>query len=117
MLATAQGNGIFFVLPLWVTALVLPVGLLGLVAWPGPAGRRAALAVGSYLAFFFALGKPFNIYWGPLYTPFLAVGLAWAPAALADLVRGPGHGGPAGKPDGAPEEAPPVDGGMSVRRS
>lgn len=111
VLATAQVNGIFFALPLWVTALVLPLGVLGLAAWPGPAGTRAALTVGAYLALFFALGKPFNTYWGPLYTPFLALGLAWAPAALADLVRtaDPGIAGPAASDPTGPADPSPED--------
>lgn len=84
-LATARFNGIFVVAPHWVTALVLPLALLGLLAWPAPAAGRVVLTVFGYLVAFAIVGKPVNIYWGALYTPLLAFGLAWAIPALRDL--------------------------------
>lgn len=86
ILATAQFNGALLAAPLWLTALLLPLSLLGLFAWRGPAGARVALAVAFYLLLFTAVGKPFNTYWGALYTPLMMLGLAFAPAALADLI-------------------------------
>ena len=85
VLATAAFNGVFAVLPLWVTALLLPFALLGLLARPDKA--LAGVTVGVYLVTFAVIGKPFNIYWGALYTPLLALGLPWAVPALASLVR------------------------------
>jgi hypothetical protein len=85
VLRTAQMNGLFLALPLVVTAVVLPLALVGLLAWEGPGGSRAALTVFAYVALFCVVGKPDNIYWGALYTPLLIFGLALSPWALRDL--------------------------------
>jgi hypothetical protein len=85
VLATAQFNGVLAILPLWVSAIVLPLAALGLAAWPGRTGAYVALTVAAYLGLFLAIGKPFNNYWGLLYTPLLTLGLAWLPAAVFDL--------------------------------
>ena len=85
-LATARFNGIFMLLPFWVTALMLPLALLGLLAWPSPASPRVALVVFAYLVAFAVVGKAVNVYWGALYAPLLAFGLVWAPPALRDLI-------------------------------
>lgn len=85
ILATAAFNGTWGVLPFWATAIALPLSLLGLAAWLGPGGTRAGLAVAAYLLLFSAFGKPFNYYWGAMYTPLLALGMPWAIAAIRDL--------------------------------
>lgn len=88
VLATAHYfNGAFSVMPMQVTAVVLPVALLGLLAWPGRSGSLALATFVVYVAAFAVVGKPFNTYWGLLYTPLIAVGLAWAPVGFADLAR------------------------------
>lgn len=88
LIATAAFNGFFMILPGWVNALLLPLALLGLSAWPGRNGAHAGLMVGAALCVFAVLGKPFNTYWGALYTPLLTMGLAWLPWAMLDLGRG-----------------------------
>jgi hypothetical protein len=85
VLRTASFNGVLSLLPLPVTAIVLPLGLLGLLAWPGVAGLRVAATVIVYTVLFAFVGKPTNLYWGALYTPLLTLGLPWAVAAAADL--------------------------------
>jgi hypothetical protein len=87
LLLAAAYNGAFLLLPLWVTALVLPLGVLGLLAWPGAMAGRALATVLAYLVFFAIIGKPFNGYWGGLFTPLLTLGLPWAPLALRDLAQ------------------------------
>jgi hypothetical protein len=86
VLATAGFNGLLSLAPLWLSAIILPCALLGLVAWPGSGGRRAALAVTAYVVLFLFVGKPFDAYWGALYTPLLMLGLAFALTALRDLI-------------------------------
>lgn len=88
MLATAQMNGLFSIMPIQVTAVALPVAVLGLIAWPGRAGAVTLATVSLYLTAFLVVGKPFNNNWGLVYSPLLVVGLAWAPAGFADLLRG-----------------------------
>lgn len=85
LVATAAFNGFFMVLPTWANGLLLPLALLGLWAWPGRKGSYAGLMVGAALGVFAVLGKPFNGYWGALYTPLLALGLPWLPWAVLDL--------------------------------
>jgi hypothetical protein len=83
LLAAARFNGIFMAMPLWVTAILAPLCLLGLAAWP--ASRRTAISVVVYLVVFAVVGKAFNDYWGAMFTPLLMLGLAFVPAALRDL--------------------------------
>jgi hypothetical protein len=85
LLTTCRMNEFLFPLPAWITALYLPLALLGLSAWRGPTAARTSLTVGAYLAAFVVVGQPFNNYWGLLYAPLLALGLVWTPAALRDL--------------------------------
>jgi hypothetical protein len=87
VLETAAFNGYFIAAPLWQTAVLLPAAFIGLMAWPGPAGERAALTVFGYLALFALVGKAFDSYWGALFTPLLTLGLLWFPAGLRDLWR------------------------------
>ncbi|MGN6100565.1 MAG: hypothetical protein ACTHOR_05385 [Devosia sp.] len=85
VLATAQVDGLLFALPLWVTAVVLPIAVLALAGWRAPQSLRVLATVALYLLAFLCVGKPFNNYWGAVYTPLMAFGLAAVPAALADL--------------------------------
>lgn len=87
VLATAQINGVFWALPISVTAFVLPLSLLGLAAWPAKAGALALGSVAVYLTIFTIIGMPANTYWGLIYTPMLAVGLSWAPMAVFEVFR------------------------------
>ncbi|MEO6012580.1 MAG: hypothetical protein ABIQ30_03210 [Devosia sp.] len=85
-LITANFNGAFLLMPFWVTGLLLPLAVLGLLAWPAKAGQLVLATVLTYLAMFAIVGKPMNIYWGAIYTPLLALGVVWAAPALRDLV-------------------------------
>jgi len=85
ILTTASQHVLFLATPLWVTALYLPLALLGLIAIPGSLGRRASLTVTIYLIFFAFVGKSFNDYWGFLYSPLLALGFSLAPLAAVHL--------------------------------
>jgi hypothetical protein len=82
ILETAQFNGLFSIISLRWTALLLPIALLGFVAWPK--GIRSGLFVATYLVLFAVIGKPFNTYWGALFTPVLMLGPAWGCFAIYD---------------------------------
>ena len=84
-LGTATFNGLFLLLPVWVTALYLPLALLGLCGWSAKGAVQLAAAVLGFLVLFACFGKPDNLYWGSMYTPLLALGLPWALPALRDL--------------------------------
>jgi hypothetical protein len=84
ILDTAHFNGLFSVLPLWLTGLIIPFAMLGLFAWPK--GTRAGLTAATYVFIFAIVGKPFNNYWGALYTPLLMLGLSWTVPAFRDAL-------------------------------
>lgn len=88
VLGTTELSNLFLInAPSWVTALFLPLALLGLAGWPGWTGVRAGLTCAGYLAAFAVIGQPANAYWGLLIAPLLALGLAALPTVARDLAR------------------------------
>jgi hypothetical protein len=87
LLATERTNLLLLLAPPWLVAMCLTLGLLGLAGWKSEMGRRSALTLAMYFPVFAAVGGIANFYWGLLYSPLLAIGLVWAPAALRDLLR------------------------------
>jgi hypothetical protein len=86
LLATAQSNVFLMSQPPWVTALYLPLSCLGFLGMKGETGRRVGLSGAAYLLAFSMVGGSFNFYWGFVTAPLLALGFAFAPAALCDLL-------------------------------
>jgi hypothetical protein len=87
VLAIAQMNIFVLLLPQWVTAIYLPLAMLGFASWNSPAGQRAGFTACAYVVLFAFVGHPFNQYWGALVSPLLCLGAAQAPAAVLDLLR------------------------------
>ncbi|MEX0867354.1 MAG: hypothetical protein WD030_08340, partial [Pirellulales bacterium] len=87
VLATAQMNTLLLLSPQWLTAVYLPLALLGFVSWTTDAGQRAGLAAVGYLLLFAVVGQEFNQYWGALTAPLLCLGAGRAPLAMRDLWR------------------------------
>ncbi|MBY0525717.1 MAG: hypothetical protein K2R98_20090 [Gemmataceae bacterium] len=91
LLGTTRMNFFLAAIPLpgalWVTAVYLPLAMLGLAGWRGAMGTRTLLTVGAYLAAFSVVGQDFNKYWGLMYTPLLTLGLVWLPASVRDLLQ------------------------------
>jgi hypothetical protein len=94
VLATAGFNGVLLGAPLWITAILLPLCILGLAAWDGETGDRVRFTVGAYLVLYLFVGKGFDVYWGAFYTPLMMLGLPFVPRAIADLVDALRHNGP-----------------------
>ena len=86
LLTTCRMNAYLFSAPSWLSAIYLPVALLGVAGWRGWTGARLALTAGAYVTAFTVVGQPFNDYWGLLPAPLLAFGFAAAPEALRDLL-------------------------------
>lgn len=103
LLSTTQMN--FFLilfLPEWMTAVYLPLVLLGLSGWKGEMGTRTLLTVAAYTVGFSLVGQAVNGYWGMLDAPLMALGLLWLPAVARDLLKDIADGGsakPASPPD------------------
>jgi hypothetical protein len=87
VLKTAMMDAWLIAAPPVVTAIVLPLALLGLAGWREAPGPQAAATVLTYVAAYLVVGQPFNHLWGFLYVGPALVGLAFAPAALRDLWR------------------------------
>jgi hypothetical protein len=85
VVSIVQMNAYLLQLPQWITGIYLSLALLGFAGWTAPWGRRAGLTAAVYLGGFAIVGNPFNQYWGSLIAPLLCLGVAQAPAALADL--------------------------------
>ena|GEM_PF-581264 len=86
ILTTSQANVFLMCLPLWCTAVYVPLAVAGLMWWHTPDGQRVGATIAMYLAVFAVVGAPFNFYWGFLTAPLLALGIVHAPRALSDLL-------------------------------
>lgn len=85
LLKAAGFNGLLSLAPSWLAAVLLPLGLFGLIAWQRD--ERAALTGAAYVLLFAVVGKPFNAYWGALFTPVMMLGVAWAWVGVRDVVK------------------------------
>lgn len=81
-----RGNPMLILLPAWAAGLAAVLSLMGLIGSRDTWTARIALVVGGYMAAFMCVGRPDNGAWGLLYAPLLPLGLAYAPAALRDLL-------------------------------
>lgn len=87
LIALAQVNAFWLVLPQAFAAAYVALAVVGAASWDSPWGRRVGLTFCGYLATFALVGYEFNQYWGVLISPLLALVAAHAPAAIADLCR------------------------------
>lgn len=71
----------------WVCALLVPLALLGWAAWRSRLGLAGFLVQTGYAALLMIFARPSNFYWAMLVVPSLFVGLVFAPAAIAALLR------------------------------
>jgi hypothetical protein len=87
VIAVTQMNGYLLLLPQWISAIYLPLALLGFAGWNTATGLRAGLTACAFVVLFAFVGHSFNQYWGSLIAPLLTLGATQAPTAIADLVR------------------------------
>ncbi len=73
-----------FLTPAVVSAVIIPVALLGLASLDD---YRPLAVVGTYMGAFLFVGNPNSGYWGLLYAPLLAVGVAAGIPALWVLLK------------------------------
>jgi hypothetical protein len=79
------------VLSVFPTVLAAPLAILPLLGWFGLGGRLglfASLWFGGLFTMIALFARPENFYWVQLVFPAYAIGLAFAPRALSELVRG-----------------------------
>lgn len=80
VLSFLHQSGPFRELPSVLSAVLVPVSLVGLVTWQSPVGRRVAAVVLAYCAMFSCMVRPNNFYWALLIAPLVPIG--WALAAM-----------------------------------
>ncbi|MBL0769311.1 hypothetical protein JI743_10865 [Sphingopyxis sp. DHUNG17] len=76
-----------FIAPYWLTALLVPLALLGWLAWRGRLGTFGLLFHLGYATAFMVFARVDNDYWGMLVVPTLFAGLVFAPTAVVALWR------------------------------
>lgn len=79
------------VLSAFPTVLAAPLAILPLLGWLGLGGRLglfAGLWFGGFFTMIALFARPENFYWVQLVFPAYAIGLAFAPRVLFELVRG-----------------------------
>ncbi len=86
VLATIQVQPFLFILPSWCTAVLVPLALLGFLAWRDALGKRMGLTIAAYILIFLFVGRNINAYWGLLYCNLVPLGLLYAPVALTNTL-------------------------------
>ena len=71
--------------PLWISALIVPLALLGWLFIKNEIALRFSLAVLGFVVPFLIIGRPNNNYWGLLYAAMLLPGLAFGWRGLRTL--------------------------------
>jgi len=85
-------------LPHWLAGPLVVLMVLGFAGWRSRLGAFTTLLFLGYGLLFMIAGRNDNFYWGAVIAPGMFVGLAFAPMALAGLVRaglGSGRAAPA----------------------
>ncbi|OXE36031.1 MAG: hypothetical protein CGW95_10220 [Phenylobacterium zucineum] len=70
----------------WISALILPLSLIGLILWDGPTGLRLKLVLGGYCTAFLLVGRPDNVYWGLMIAPLIGLTAGAGVWGLIDLL-------------------------------
>jgi hypothetical protein len=84
LLQIIHSTGLLVIAPPFVLAAVV---VLMVAAWWAPAvPTHVRMGVVTYLLFFSIVGQPFNVYWGLMVGPLLALWLAHAPSGIAVLL-------------------------------
>lgn len=86
-LETVQESSALLLAPSWVTAVVVPLALVGWLGRRSSTATRIMLIVSGYFAMFAVVGRPENAYWGLLVVSLVLPGITFAPRAACDLWR------------------------------
>lgn len=87
VLESLRMTSLFALVPPAVAALLVPLALLGWASRGGGTAARATMAIAAFAVPAMIVARPDNLYWGLMIAPLLPAGLAYAPRALADLLR------------------------------
>ena len=82
VLSTVQFSGWFLISPNYVTLVLVPVSILGIIGYRSTISFLLSTTILIYVFFFMIVGRMDNIYWGMLYAPIFSTGLLYSPAAM-----------------------------------
>lgn len=82
-----RSSSLLTVLPFWVAAVLVPVGLLGWIARRGPLFDPVAAYLLCYSALFCVVGRSNNGYWGTFIGILILPGIVFGIGALRQLLR------------------------------
>lgn len=85
VISLAQVNGLLLSMPQPIAAVYFALALLGFASVKTPGWQRVGLAACCYVILFAFIGHSFNQYWGALFAPLLAIGVALSPQGFRDL--------------------------------
>ena len=87
VLGMVRFSSILAGLPPWLTALIVPLAIVGWASRRGEIPARVTVLLITFVGAFSIIGRPENWYWGLLYVAFIGAGLAFSPSAARSLVR------------------------------
>lgn len=86
ILSMAQATTPLMLLPVVLSAAIVPVALFGWIVQADRYARRVALTLMAWIVPFLVIGRPENSYWGLMIAPLLLAGVPLAPAAIYRLL-------------------------------
>lgn len=87
VLETVRHSSALVVAPVWLTAVIVPLAVLGWLSRNSPFADRVVTFLAVYFLVFMVIGRMQNTYWGTLYVPLVGAGLAFSASGLMDLIR------------------------------
>jgi hypothetical protein len=88
LITTVKETSLLIFLPDWAIKLALPLSLFGWIACNSGLGLRVTVLVLGYVTALMLFARDANTYWAILIMPFIATGLAFAPAGILALSKG-----------------------------
>lgn len=82
-----QLAGPLHLVPGWVSAIAVPLALVGWAGWHSATAARGTTFLFAYVILLGTAARADNFYWAFLIAPLLPIGLLFAPRAIADLIR------------------------------
>lgn len=87
VIETVRHSSALIVAPAWVTAVVIPLSVLGWLSRKSSFADRVLALLAVYFLAFLVIGRMQNTYWGTLYVVLIGAGLAFSISGLMTLRR------------------------------
>ncbi|HVI99030.1 MAG TPA: hypothetical protein VM657_08195 [Sphingomonas sp.] len=73
-------------LPIWLSAALLMIALIGWAGWDDPLAARTLATILAYALLIGLFARADNFYWGLMIAPVALIGIAFAPDAIRDII-------------------------------